>query len=211
MALSKALIANGHDYYYATQSYPDIAELRDIFTTLWFDGSDAEYMLQIDADMGFDPQLVLDMLAFDRPLVGCLYPQKDFPIRYHAKLKNGPKRIEQGHLQVEGFGFGITLIRRDCIEEMLESGEASSDTRLSAHSCRDQFSRMGINRLIRAFQKYETESGDLSEDYSFCRRYVNSGGEVWANISHKITHVGYYGFQGRFADVVPALQAGEDA
>ncbi len=209
MALGKALTAAGYDYYYSSQSHPDIAELRDMFTTLWFDATKAEYMLWIDADMSFEPQMVLDMLAFDKPLIGCLYPVKDLPIRFHAKLKQGPQRIEAGHLEIEGCGFGVTLLRRDCIEKLLEAGQATSDTRLSHHSCRAQFSALGLNRIIRAFQKMPTETGDLSEDYSFCRRVLNSGGEVWANVAHEVTHVGYYGFKGRYLDFYLANQRDE--
>lgn len=207
MALSKALIANGYDYYYSSQTYPNIAELRDRFTTIWFEGTKAEWMLQVDADMGFNPQLVLDMLAFDKPIVGCLYPQRDLPIRFHAKLKKGEQRIENGHLLVEGFGFGVTLIRRDAIQTMLDSGQAWVDDRLATHGARDQFAKMGITRLIRAFKPIETETGELSEDYSFCRRANNSGLEVWANIDHEMTHVGLYGFKARYMDGVEREQA----
>lgn len=210
MALSKALIANGYDYYYSSQSYPDIAELRDIFTTIWFDRTNADWMLQIDADMGFEPQLVLDMLAFDKPVVGCLYPQKDLPIRFHAKLKAGEPKIDRGHLLIEACGFGVTLVRRDAIQAMLDSAEAWSDTRLSMHGCREQFAGMGLNRLIRAFKKLDTESGELSEDYSFCRRVNNSGLEVWANVSHELTHVGLYGFKARYMDLLDNLQAAQE-
>ena len=210
MALSKALLANGYDYYYSSRSYPDIGELRDMFATAWFDCTDAEWMLQIDADMSFGPQLVLDMLAFDKALVGCLYPQKTLPIRFHVKFSDGPRRIEQGHLKVDGMGFGVTLVRRDCMQELLDSGEAWSDVRLSFHSCRDWFAAMGMTRVIRAFEKYRTDTGDLSEDLSFCRRYLNAGGEVWANISHEITHIGQYGFKGKFADVLQHLESSDE-
>jgi len=205
MALSKALIANGYDYYYSSQSYPDIAELRDQFTTIWFDGTQADWMLQVDADMGFEPQLVIDMLEFGKPIVGCLYPQKDFPIRFHAKLRPGEPRLEKGHLLIEACGFGVTLIHRSAIQAMLDNGEAWSDTRLSHHGCRDQFAAMGLNRLIRAFRKIDTETGELSEDYSFCRRAVNSGLEVWANVEHELTHVGLYGFKARYMTVLEQM------
>ena len=43
----------------------------------------------------------------------------------------------------------------------------------------------------------------LSEDYSFCHRWRQCGGEVWANISHPITHVGLHRYAGRYQDAMP--------
>lgn len=209
IALGKALTVSGYDFYYSSQSHPDIADLRDKLTTIWFDGTQADYMLWVDADMGFEPQMVLDMLAFDKPVVGCMYPVKDLPIRFNARLAKGPQKIEAGHLQVEGCGFGVTLIRRDCIERMLEAKEAWSDTRLSFDGCREQFAALGLNRIIRVFQKEDTEAGYLSEDYSFFRRVIRSGMEVWANIGHAVTHVGYHGYKARYLDCYLAEQRAE--
>ena len=36
----------------------------------------------------------------------------------------------------------------------------------------------------------------LSEDYSFCQRVYDIGGEVWINTSHNLGHVGKYVYSG---------------
>jgi hypothetical protein len=36
----------------------------------------------------------------------------------------------------------------------------------------------------------------LSEDYSFCRRWRQIGGEIWIDIASKLTHTGPYEFVG---------------
>ena len=48
-----------------------------IFFTRWFDKTDASHLLFLDADMGFDPQLIVDMIAFDQPLTGAAYPKRE--------------------------------------------------------------------------------------------------------------------------------------
>lgn len=202
MALAKALIRAGYDYYFSDYSFPDIAESRNMLCTIWHDCTDAEWMLAVDADMGFAPELVLDMLAFDQPLVGCMYPVRSHPLRYVGRTMDGGK-IEGGFMQVEGVGFGVTLVHRNCITNMLDSGEAKSDTRVSTHSAAKMLEQMKINRIIRAFEPIETATGKLSEDLSFCRRHTNSGGEVWAATHHAVSHVGPHAFRGRFADGVP--------
>jgi hypothetical protein len=39
----------------------------------------------------------------------------------------------------------------------------------------------------------------LSEDFSFCRRWTRMGGEIWADLESKLTHVGAYSFTGDFS------------
>lgn len=190
MALAKALIRSGRDYYFSDYSFPDIAESRNALTTIWYDKTDAEWMLQVDADMAWGPQLIIDMLEFGKPLTGVLYPKKRHPIEFVGSWKAGAL-IQNGFMQMEGIGFGITLIHRSVVHDMLESGVAESDPR--GHD-------FGLGRLIRAFDIIKVDGRRLPEDKSFCHRHKQCGGEVWANISHKIGHVGQHEYSGRFAD-----------
>lgn len=201
MALGKALLANGYSYYFGTQSFPDIAELRNIFTTLWYDRIDADWMLSVDADMDFEPQLVLDMLAFNKPLAGCLYPKRTLPIEFVGRPMKGKPNMQDGFLEMEGIGFGVTLTHKDCVKTMLESGSAASDYRLDHHVSGVMLKEQGLTRIIKAFDKIETETGVMSEDISFCHRYRDSGGQVWAATHHKVTHIGQYGFSGQFTPI----------
>jgi hypothetical protein len=36
----------------------------------------------------------------------------------------------------------------------------------------------------------------LSEDYSFCRRWRDMGGEIWIDLQSKLTHIGPISFKG---------------
>jgi len=79
------------------------------------------------------------------------------------------------------------------------------DTRLALHPAGETLRQTGTNRLIRLFEKLDIpDRGLVSEDLSFCIRWQQCGGEVWANIGHKISHVGPYDFAGRYLDVVEA-------
>ena len=203
MDLTRALHANGYDYYFTTQSYPDIGELRDMMLTLWYDRiADAGYCLMIDADMAFDAQLVLDMLALDEPLVGCLYPKKTYPFSYVGRpLPGGAAR--DGFIEMRDVGFGVTLIRRDCVRDMLDAKAAESEGRIDAFTYGPMLREWGVNRLIKAFDRVESPDGTgrMTEDYSFCARHRSVGGQVWAAPHHRITHVGPHGYSGRFADL----------
>lgn len=201
MALPPALASQGISYAFCTQSFPDIGELRNMLLTLWYDRlPEYTHMLMVDADMGFPPELVLDQFAFDQPLVGCLYPKKTNPISFVGRGKSAKPIVDRGFVEVDGMGFGVTLIRRDCVTAMLDQNAAQSDDRLAHHIAGALLAEWGVKRIIRAFDPIETPTGKLSEDLSFCRRHRDSGGTVWANGNHKITHVGPYGFSGRFLD-----------
>lgn len=188
-----------------TLSFPDIAELRAMFTTIWYDSMpQSSHILFIDADMGFPPELVTDMIMFDEPLIGTIYPQRKLPLSWAGSGTGDSVTQRRGDfMEVEGVGFGCTLIRRDCIAAMIEKYPELIDTRLHLHPAGETLRQTGTNRLLRFFEKMDLpERGIVSEDLSFCIRHRNAGGKVWAAIGHKISHVGPYDFAARYLDVV---------
>src|SRR5690242_2717596 len=90
-ALRDALAAKGIGGGISTLSYPDIGELRDMAVTIWYDAMpDVSHILFIDSDMGFPPEAVLDMLMFDEPVVGAIYPQRKFPTSWAGSGNGKP-------------------------------------------------------------------------------------------------------------------------
>jgi|GEM_PF-779847 len=207
-ALQQALAAKGIGGGVSTLSFPDIAELRSMALTIFYDALDASHLLFIDADMGFAPELVLDMLMFGEPLVGTLYPQRKLPLSW-AGSGTGEKVTERraGFMRVEGVGMGCTLISREVVTRMLEQFPEIVDTRLSLHPACQMMKDAKCTRLIRAFDKIDLpERGQVSEDLSFCMRWNKCGGKTWAAIGHKISHVGPFDYCGRYLDVIEAQE-----
>lgn len=198
----------------STMSFPDIAELRSMATTIWYDAMPQySHLLFIDADMGFPPDLVLDMLLFNEPVVGCVYPQRRLPVSWAGSGTGQPTANRRGDfMEMEGVGMGVCLIRRDCIATMLEKMPEIVDTRLDLHPAVTMIRNAGANRLIRAFEKLDIpERGVVSEDLSFCIRWRKCGGTVWAAMGHKISHVGPYDYSGRYLDWVNEKFAEQEA
>lgn len=200
VSLTRVLAERGLFYGFAQRSHPDIADLRSGLLSIWFDKTPASHILFIDADMQFEPELVLDMLAFDRPFVGTLYPKRTLPISWVGSGLEGEQFVENGFLKVEGIGFGVTLIRRDCVQAIIDHGLCEIDEVMESNVIARFLKEIGCPRMIRAFDTVILPGRRLSEDFSFCHRHREAGGEVWAAIHHKVTHVGNYGFAGRFAD-----------
>src|SRR5688572_25345415 len=75
--LAPALMSKGIGIAFGRYSWFDIAELRNIMLTWWYDQMpEYTHLLFIDDDMGFPAQCVLDMLSFDEPVIGAMYRKK---------------------------------------------------------------------------------------------------------------------------------------
>lgn len=203
-ALVQGLNSKGIHTSISTLSFPDIAELRAMATTMWYETMpDSSHLLFVDADMGFPPDHVLDMLLFDEQIVGTLYPQRKLPITW-AGSGNGKETERRGNFMVvEGVGMGCTLIRRDVITTMLQKMPELIDRRLNLHPAGETMKSAGVTYLFRAFEKLDVaDRGIISEDLSFCIRAQQCGIKTWAAIGHKISHVGPYDYCGRYLDMV---------
>ena len=184
-------------------SFPDIAELRSMVLTIWYDTvPTSDYLLFVDADMGFSPDLVMDMVLFNEPVVGTLYRHRREPQTWVGSGLGTPHTVRRGgFMEVEGVGGGVFLIRRDAVRIMLEKMPQLVDTRVGLHPAIDTLRSAGANRMIRAFEKLDIpDRGLISEDLAFCVRWRQCGGQVWANINHRISHVGPYDYGGRYLD-----------
>lgn len=204
-ALRQHLDSKGIGGGISTLSFPDIAELRSMAMTIWYDTMPtADYMLFIDADMGFPPEIVTDMIMFDEPLIGAIYPQRKLPLSWAGSGTGTATTERRGNFMlVEGVGMGCTLIRRDLVTTMLEKMPELVDTRLSLHPAGETLKQAGTQRLIRAFEKLDLpERGLVSEDLSFCLRWQQCGGKTWASVGHRMSHVGPFDYSGRYLDMV---------
>lgn len=203
IALTQHLTMKGWFGGYMTHSFPDIVDLRNVFLSIFMDGTDASHLLFVDADMSFQPELVLDMLEADKPLIGALYPKKRLPISWVGSSLVPPAMPENGLIELEGLGCGVMLIRRDCIANMIEAGKVEIQTELLGRTALiDLLEPYGVKRIIKAFDKIVTEDGrHLSEDFSMCKRHRDAGGKVYAAINHYVIHYGIYPFTGRYSDL----------
>ena len=132
--VQQAFMAKGIGGGFSSLSFPDIAELRSMVLTMWYDAMPmSSHLLFIDADMGFAPTLPLDMLLFDHPLVGALYPQRKIPLSWAGSGTGKPIAERRGDfMRVEGTGMGCTLIRRDCVDAIIANEERSAAQRVDA-------------------------------------------------------------------------------
>lgn len=212
IALTRELASRDMFGGFAALSFPDIVDLRNVFLSIWFDGIKASHMLFVDADMQWEPELIRDMILADVPLIGAIYPRKKISLSWVGSPTEPPAEPKNGLLELESLGCGVMLIRRDCIENMIDKGECEVETDLSGTSLKGLLEPHGVSRLIHAFDKVTNERGwKLSEDYSFCHRHRKAGGKVWAAIDHQLTHLGVYAFSAKYSDMYSAQTSQESA
>lgn len=203
-SIMQAFLAKGIRGGIAAFSYPEVSEARNILLTGWYDTCpDATHMLFIDSDMGFSPEVVLDMLTFNEPMVGAIYSKKSLPVQWAASGLGDKFAEARGNfMKVAGLGMGCFLIRRDAVTTMLEKMPELIDTRMEHHAAK----HMLAGRIIRAFDSFDnpdsTIHGRMSEDLAFCCRWRQCGGEIWASVGHDIEHVGQYSYTANYAKYV---------
>lgn len=196
--LLQTLMAKGIRGGIGSISYPEVSEARNVLLTSWYDGTDASHILFVDSDMGFKPELIMDMLMFGEPMVGAIYPKKILPIQWAASGLGDDFTERRGDfMKVGGLGMGCFLIHRDVVDKMIEKMPELSDSRVSTHSSKHMLPK---DRILRFFDPLDDEkTGRMSEDLSFCYRWrENCGGEIWAAIGHDIEHVGQYSYIGNY-------------
>jgi hypothetical protein len=187
-------------------SAADIEDIRNLFLTYWYDTTDFSHLLFVDADMGFHPMLIRDMMVFNEPLMGVLYARRQMPASVVGTVPEGHslKDVRNGFIKATGLGCGVMMISREVIDNMLRIMPELSDD-ADCHLLRATDGK--LNRIIHAFDKFRTPMLRLSEDMAFCHRWQLCGGEIWANIDHKISHVGPFDYHLRYQGVMESKEA----
>ena len=176
----------------------------------------ATHLLFIDADIGFEPEQVLRLIGCGADMCAAIYPIKCMDwdrirstiaadrsnpsaaaLRYVFEVDDPNAVTERaGFVKVRYAGTGFLMIRRAAIEQMCAAypqlkfrrdhsldGAAGSDNRFALFEC----------MIDQATGIY------LSEDFSFCKRWTDMGGEIWADLTSRLDHVGPATFHGDVA------------
>ena len=177
-----------------------------------FMSSDFTHILFIDSDIEFPAQAVLDLLEFNKDVVCCAYAKKgynwnrfmysmqneknskespdsrglDFSYNALYDNKNNLKN-DSDFIKVKHASTGFMMIKRDIIE-LLTNKHQELYIKTDSLTTKDK-------ELCGLFCCMIKEKVYLSEDFSFCERVNDIGGEVWINTKHNLNHIGKYSFK----------------
>ena len=150
-----------------------------------FLSGDATHLMFVDADIKFNPTDVVKLLTHDKDIVGGIYPQKTLPPKMVVNTIDNGKR-EGNLIEVGTIGTGFMLIKRTVFEKLIEEG---------ATPYNDQMELINNNQYDFFQCTIDSRGTYLTEDWSFCRRWRQVGGEVWVDLDIALEHVGYFRFQ----------------
>jgi len=179
---------------------------------------EATHLFFVDADIGFAPEAALRLLDAGKDLAGGAYPLKGldwgkvraaalagaadlmaksvgYVIRFIPTPDNSVE-VDGGFARVAYVGTGFLMVRRPVLEALAQAHpELTAD--LSDLEPGGARASMLFDTLI------EPETGQhLSEDYAFCRRWRDLGGEIWADVESRLTHVGHAAYAGSLVEAM---------
>jgi hypothetical protein len=184
-----------------------------------FSAPEATHLLFVDADIGFAPADAFRLLESGKDVVAAVCPLKSidwekvraaakagaadlmaaglgYVVRFLPTADNSVE-VDDGFARVAYAGTGFLMLRREALRRV-----ADAHPELAA----DLSELGGPAPTVMVFDTLvEPGTGHyLSEDYAFCRRWRDLGGEVWADVEARLTHVGHAAYTGRLMDALKA-------
>ncbi|HTB17303.1 MAG TPA: hypothetical protein VK708_04270 [Bryobacteraceae bacterium] len=218
LKLQKAFTPRGWNLNYLLQAGDAlVTRARQTIVCHFLENPNATHLLFIDADIGFEPEAVLRLLEFGADVTAAVYPAKQInweampgavqagrtplesaTLSYVVEREPGPDMVvRNGFVRSRYAGTGFLMIRRSVLEAMIEhypelryTHEHEGSTPLSGSPWRSALFNCMIDKKTGFY---------LSEDYSFCRRWTDMGGEIWVDYTSRLEHVGLMVYRGNMA------------
>lgn len=155
--------------------------------------SDFQYLMMIDADMGWDAKDVLRLMSYKKDIIAAAGRRKSDDPTYCCNPIGPPLQVEQttGLVATKEVGSAFMLVSRSALERMMRVyGPDLTYTDIGTGA---KFTNLFDTRL---------QDGMLwSEDYVFCQRARAIGIDVWTDPTVKLAHIGRRAYAGAFVEV----------
>ena len=202
---------------------------RNYFVSLMLSNKSYTHLLFVDSDITFDPYSVLRMVQSEKDVVGGCYPKKnidwgkikdviknnnieEMPVEvleaqlydYAVNIVTDPQTksipIVDGFLKVSYIATGFMLIKREVIEKLVEE---FPETKYN-NDVEGYFNGQNNDYFYALFDCFidSTSRRYLSEDYAFCQKWIQVGGEIWVDLLCDLSHCGSYNFRGSFLKIL---------
>lgn len=152
----------------------EISTQRSMLASDFLINGDQTHMLFIDDDISFEASSVTAMVAAQKSMIGCLVPKKKREGGYNSEseiIGTAPKR---GTAPIRHIGMGFTLIERAVFRGLVDKNAVRSID----------------NKTWGFFDCFANPGEPWTAEYSFCRKWRDIGGEIFALVGEKIGHAG---------------------
>ena len=123
----------------------------------------ADYLLFIDSDMRFYPEILEQLMKHDKDIVGAAYNYRKFPIESTAKFEG---EMPNELFKVDALGTGMMLIKMSALEK--------------------------IPRPWIKMEYNDDGSVKVGDDVYFCLQAKKAGIEIWCDPTLDVKHIGDY-------------------
>ena len=204
----------------------------------YFLNSDYTHLMFIDADIEFQVDDILKLWMHDKEVAVGAYPKKGVnwthikeailmdPSKQHSSQQIGAlgsdyainfqfidkeKKqvgVENGLIKLHDAGTGFMMIKRTAIDKVLKANpdiKYTNDVQMGGVDLKDNFYALFDTMIDPIDRRY------LSEDYTFCRRWQDIGGDIWLDPSISLNHYGSFCFQGNPEMIIQFNEPGETA
>jgi hypothetical protein len=202
-----------------TENESLVHRARNLAVARFYQKTPATHFLFIDADIHFDPESVLRLIRSNHDVAVAAYPKKCVgwnEAEGHVKsgrtgrdlsrvasslvmnFKYAQTQIKDGFAEVLDGPTGFMLIKREVFTKMFEKYPELNC--VNDHQNRDleEYCAVFDCMIDPVSRRY------LSEDYAFCRRWQQMGGQIFADVMTVLGHVGNIRFQGVLEDRIKA-------
>lgn len=190
LRLHNALTHRGHEIATDLSTTSVLPKMRNEMAGKALD-SGAEVLLFIDSDVSFDPPPMVHLVESDKDVSVCAYRRKEDAESYTCQIESGldgRPRVEDGWVELSAAGTGMMAIKTTVIKDMY-----FAYPELEYISDNDE-------KRVALFDFMVYDGRYRGEDYTFCRRWREIGGQIWLWPDVTTTHNGNFGYTGNIAD-----------
>jgi hypothetical protein len=188
-----------------------ITRARAMLVAGFLENPVASHLLFIDSDISFEPEQFNRLLHQDKDFAAAMYPVKDIDwsrqrlgqargesaetagLDYVGGLCTGAElKVADDFATARYAGAGFQLIKRQVFEKL-----AAAHPELAFSRAHTTHPTTGKRHFALFDPMIDPETGEyLSEDFAFCRRWRELGGEIWVDLRSRLTHTGSADFRG---------------
>ena len=197
---------------------------RNTLVSFFMENKEATHLFFVDADIEFNAEDMLRMVAYDKPITVGAYPKK--AINWQSIVDAARTHEDETAQTIEGHSSNYVVnfeFQKDeegnrtnavqIIDNLVELKDAGTgfmcirkDTIQTLFDKHPELKYVNDINVDMKFEPYMYALFDtmidpesrryLSEDYMFCRLWQNAGGKVFMDPRTALNHVGHYTFRG---------------
>jgi hypothetical protein len=228
-----AILCNKYDIQFTVSTLANeslITRGRNTLVSFFMEHPEATHLFFIDADIEFDPNDLLRMVAYDRPITVGAYPKK--AINWNSIIDASRRNEEETAETIEGhssnYVVNFDFVKneegkptpqiqiRDNLIKLKDAGTGfmciKKEVVQQMFDAHPELKYANDINVDKKFEKHMYALFDtmidpesrryLSEDYTFCRLWQNMGGEVFLDPRTALNHVGHYTFRGNIRKLI---------